>query len=226
MKHLWSLHDRVQATSTRQTNGPLGLTDLLDEVNEGVQCMLVKFFERKAAWLKFTAVYADRPTVKTSRSCYAVIRESKQQQQQQQQQIGRTWTSSTGVELSMKTRIRLENAIYHVVPFSFFSAQCVFSSLTCTQHTCGSRSGSGYGSPDSGSAGSCRSSCWTGQCRRQVRTGTSGRCDPCRSERRTESRLSEHTAGNPGNSKWRVSRDCFKTGLKSEFQIKFITAHH
>ena len=30
-------------------------TDLSHEVKEGVQCMLVKFFARKAAWLKFTA---------------------------------------------------------------------------------------------------------------------------------------------------------------------------
>ena len=47
---------------------------MLMEVKEGVQWMLVKFFTRKAAWLKFTAVNTDCPTPKTSRS---VIHESK-----------------------------------------------------------------------------------------------------------------------------------------------------
>ena len=36
-------------------------TDLLNEVKEGAKCMLVKFFARKAAWLKFTADNADGP---------------------------------------------------------------------------------------------------------------------------------------------------------------------
>ena len=31
----------------------------------------------KATWLKFTAVYADRPKPQTPRSCYAVMHESK-----------------------------------------------------------------------------------------------------------------------------------------------------
>ena len=38
----------------------------------------LKHFVRKAAWLKFTAVNADRPTAKTLTSCYAVICESNQ----------------------------------------------------------------------------------------------------------------------------------------------------
>ena len=43
--------------------GPLNwLTDLLNEEKENVQCMLVHFFARRAAWLKFTA---DRSTPKT-----------------------------------------------------------------------------------------------------------------------------------------------------------------
>ena len=61
----------VICESNQRTLGRL--TDLLNEVKEGVQCMLVKFFVRKAAWLKFTAVNADCHTPKIPRSCYAVI---------------------------------------------------------------------------------------------------------------------------------------------------------
>ena len=52
--------------------------DLLNKAKDGVQCMLVKFFARKAVWLKFTVVNADRLTPKTLTSCYVVIRESNQ----------------------------------------------------------------------------------------------------------------------------------------------------
>ena len=41
-------------------SGPQGwLTVLLNEVRKGVRCMLVKFFARKAAWLKFTQIHSD-----------------------------------------------------------------------------------------------------------------------------------------------------------------------
>lgn len=50
---------------------------MLYEEKEGMQCTLVKFFVHKAAWLYFTAVNADRPTMKTPRFDYAVISESK-----------------------------------------------------------------------------------------------------------------------------------------------------
>ena len=52
--------------------------DLLNKAKDGVQCMLVKFFVRKAVWLKFTVVNADCLTPKTPRSCYPVICESNQ----------------------------------------------------------------------------------------------------------------------------------------------------
>ena len=65
----------LQCSSLVESRGPLGLTHAF--VERSKRCMLVKFFARKAAWLKFTAVNAIRPTPKTPRSCYAVIRESK-----------------------------------------------------------------------------------------------------------------------------------------------------
>ena len=47
----------------------LGLTrGLLNEVKEGVLCMLVKFFARKAAWLKTSrAKHPGYPTPKTAK---------------------------------------------------------------------------------------------------------------------------------------------------------------
>ena len=43
--------------------------DLLNKAKDGVQCMLVTFFVRKAVWLKFMVVNADRLTPKTLTSC-------------------------------------------------------------------------------------------------------------------------------------------------------------
>ena len=44
MSHLWCGYILFQQAK--------GLTDLLNEVEEGVQYILVKFFARKAAWFK------------------------------------------------------------------------------------------------------------------------------------------------------------------------------
>ena len=46
------------------------------------QSSLVKDQSCKAAWLKFTAVNEDRPTLKTPIPCYTVIRESKKTDKQ------------------------------------------------------------------------------------------------------------------------------------------------
>ena len=61
------------AVIRKSIKGPLVLTHGL---KEGVQCMLVKLFARKAVWLKLELDRPDRHTPKTPRFCYAMIRKS------------------------------------------------------------------------------------------------------------------------------------------------------
>ena len=60
----------------RPIKGPLGPIHGFVESDERGRAMHAGEVARKAAWVKFTAVNADCPTLKSPRSCYAVIRES------------------------------------------------------------------------------------------------------------------------------------------------------
>ena len=65
--------------------------------------MLVKSFARKAAWLKFTAVNEDRPTLKTPKSCYTGIRESRKTDKQAVRQTDRQTDRQTNRQTDRQT---------------------------------------------------------------------------------------------------------------------------
>ena len=62
------------AVIRKSIKGPLVLTHGL---KEGVQCMLVKLFARKAVWLKLELDRPDRHTPKTPRSTQLFVSQSK-----------------------------------------------------------------------------------------------------------------------------------------------------